>query len=95
MSNREKLGNIWYKRGRVLKEKDLKDGLIVWAYLHLYNPDDPGFNCPISLIGCQRAEGWFWMLGNLDYDYEPVGSPEEDCHIGFPEGELTLFEAVR
>ncbi len=35
------------------------------------------------------------MLGNLDYDYEPVGDPEEECHIEFPEGELTLFEAIR
>jgi len=95
MSNREKLGKVWYKRGRVLKEKDLKDGLVIWANLHLYNPYNPGFNCPIALLWHQRPGGGFWILGNLDYDYEPIGDSEEDCHVVFPEGELTLFEAVR
>lgn len=86
---------FWYKRGRVLKEKDLKEGLVVWARLHLYNPQDHGFDCPAILIWNQKPGDGFWMLGNLNYDYEPIGKPEENCYVEFPEGELTLFEAIR
>ena len=94
MVERGRLKRSWYTRGRVLKEKDLKEGLVIWAHLQLYENAQPTINRPVDLRMHHNPSGHFWMLGDAEYDYEPIGDPEEDCCIEFPEGVLTLYEAV-